>query len=99
MATNDTSGVKDATGNAIGAERLRVAEQQAILTRMPLSLRSSVFGPGGEIPRRHTCQGEDLSVPLEWDGAPAGTQSFALIVDDPDAPDPAKPRLVWTHWV
>ena len=66
---------------------------------MPLSLRSSVFEPGGEIPRRHTCQGEDLSVPLEWDGAPPGTQSFALIVDDPDAPDPAKPRVVWTHWV
>jgi Raf kinase inhibitor-like YbhB/YbcL family protein len=66
---------------------------------MTLSLRSSVFSAGGPIPRRYTCQGEDVSVPLEWDGAPAGTQSFALIVDDPDAPDPAAPRLVWTHWV
>jgi Raf kinase inhibitor-like YbhB/YbcL family protein len=66
---------------------------------MTLVLRSSVFSAGGEIPRRYTCQGEDVSVPLEWEGAPAGTKSFALIVDDPDAPDPAAPRVVWTHWV
>jgi Raf kinase inhibitor-like YbhB/YbcL family protein len=66
---------------------------------MPFSLRSSVFTAGGPIPRRYTCQGEDVSVPLEWDGAPAGTRSYALIVDDPDAPDPAAPRVVWTHWV
>jgi Raf kinase inhibitor-like YbhB/YbcL family protein len=66
---------------------------------MPLVLSSSAFAAGGEIPRRNTCQGEDLSVPLEWDDAPSGTRSFALIVDDPDAPDPAKPRVVWTHWV
>ena len=66
---------------------------------MALTLTSSVFHPGGAIPRQYTCQGEDISVPLEWDGAPAGTQSFALIVDDPDAPDPAAPRIVWTHWV
>ncbi|HEY0337147.1 MAG TPA: YbhB/YbcL family Raf kinase inhibitor-like protein [Burkholderiales bacterium] len=51
------------------------------------------------MPRRYTCQGEDVSVPLEWDGAPAGTQSYVLIVDDPDAPDPAAPRVVWTHWL
>lgn len=66
---------------------------------MALILRSSVFEPGGAIPRQYTCQGEDVSVPLEWDGAPPGTRSFALIVDDPDAPDPAAPRIVWTHWV
>ena len=63
------------------------------------SLRSRMFDHGGPIPRRHTCQGEDLSVPVEWDGAPSGTKSYALIVDDPDAPDPAAPRVVWTHWV
>jgi Raf kinase inhibitor-like YbhB/YbcL family protein len=66
---------------------------------MPLALRSSVFQPGGPIPPRYTCQGEDVSVPLEWDGAPDETRSFALIVDDPDAPDPAAPRIVWTHWM
>ena len=66
---------------------------------MPFTLRSSVFQAGGAIPRRYTCQGEDVSVPLEWDGAPDATKSFALVVDDPDAPDPAAPRVVWTHWV
>ncbi len=63
------------------------------------ALTSSAFAPGGAIPARHTCEGEDLSPPLAWSGAPAGTRSFALIVDDPDAPDPAAPRVVWVHWV
>ena len=66
---------------------------------MPFTLRSSVFQAGGAIPRRYTCQGDDVSVPLEWDGAPDRAKSFALIVDDPDAPDPAAPRIVWTHWL
>ena len=66
---------------------------------MPLALRSSAFAAGGEIPGCHTCQGEDLSVPLEWDGAPPDTQSYALIVDDPDAPDPKAPKMTYVHWV
>ena len=66
---------------------------------MPFTLRSPAFAPGGAIPTRHTCQGEDLSPPLIWEGAPGGTRSYALIVDDPDAPDPAHPRMVWVHWV
>ncbi len=66
---------------------------------MPLQLESSSFEADGAIPKRHTCDGEDLSPALAWSGAPAGTKSFALIVDDPDAPDPAAPRLVWVHWV
>src|SRR5262249_23038598 len=45
------------------------------------------------------CEGADLSPALSWSGAPSGTRSFALIVDDPDAPDPAAPKLVWVHWV
>jgi hypothetical protein len=64
-----------------------------------LTLESPAFAHHGEIPRKHTCQGEDVSVPLDWSGAPPGTKSFALIVDDPDAPDPAAPRLTWVHWV
>ena len=64
-----------------------------------LSLSSPAFEPLGGIPKRHTCDGEDLSPPLAWTGAPAGTRSFALIVDDPDAPDPAAPKRVWVHWV
>jgi len=66
---------------------------------MTLSLRSTAFPPGGEIPKEYTCDGEDVSPPLEWSGAPAGTKSFALIVDDPDAPDPAAPKMTWVHWV
>ena len=64
-----------------------------------LTLESPAFAHHGEIPRKHTCQGQDLSVPLAWSGAPPGTKSYALIIDDPDAPDPAAPRLTWVHWV
>jgi Raf kinase inhibitor-like YbhB/YbcL family protein len=66
---------------------------------MSLVLTSTAFAPGGDIPRRFTCQGEDVSPALAWRGAPEGTRSFALIVDDPDAPDPARPRMTWVHWV
>ena len=66
---------------------------------MALKLSSSAFVHSDEIPRRHTCQGEDLSVPLTWSGVPAGTKSLVLIVDDPDAPDPKAPRMTWVHWV
>lgn len=66
---------------------------------MALTLESSVFRQGGAIPRRYTCDGEDLSPPLRWTGAPDKARSFALIVDDPDAPDPAAPKRVYVHWV
>jgi Raf kinase inhibitor-like YbhB/YbcL family protein len=66
---------------------------------MTLKLTSTAFPDGGEIPRRCTCEGEDSSPDLAWDGLPDGTQSLVLIVDDPDAPDPAAPRMVWDHWV
>jgi Raf kinase inhibitor-like YbhB/YbcL family protein len=64
-----------------------------------LALTSPAFTQGGSIPSKYTCEGDDLSPPLIWTGAPAGTKSFALIVDDPDAPDPAKPQMVYVHWV
>ncbi len=66
---------------------------------MALSLSSTAFSPGGEIPRLHTCEGQDTAPPLSWTGAPPGTRSLALIVDDPDAPDPRAPQRVWVHWV
>jgi Raf kinase inhibitor-like YbhB/YbcL family protein len=66
---------------------------------MALRLTSSAFAAGGEIPARHTCDGEDVSPPLAWVDPPQGTKSFALVVDDPDAPDPKAPRTVWVHWV
>jgi Raf kinase inhibitor-like YbhB/YbcL family protein len=66
---------------------------------MTMRLTSPAFADGAEIPREHTADGRDVSPPLAWSGAPAGTRSLALIVDDPDAPDPAAPRVVWVHWV
>ncbi|MFS4460938.1 YbhB/YbcL family Raf kinase inhibitor-like protein [Bdellovibrio sp. HCB2-146] len=68
---------------------------------MPTSftLESPAFKANGEIPRQYTCEGRDVSPPLNWKGAPKGTKSFAIIVDDPDAPDPAAPKTTWVHWV
>lgn len=64
-----------------------------------LTLLSQAFADQREIPRMYTCEGRNVSPPLEWKNAPAGTKSFALIVDDPDAPDPVAPERVFTHWV
>lgn len=61
---------------------------------MALSLSSQAFRQGERIPARYTCQGEDISPPLAWSEAPAGTRTLALIMDDPDAPGG-----VFTHWV
>jgi Raf kinase inhibitor-like YbhB/YbcL family protein len=66
---------------------------------MTLVLTSSAFADGQEIPRDHTCEGGDRSPALAWRDVPAGTHSLALIVDDPDAPDPAAPRMIYVHWV
>lgn len=64
-----------------------------------MELSSSAFAQHGDIPSLYTCEGSDQSPPLAWSGLPAGTLSLALIVDDPDAPDPAAPRMTWVHWV
>lgn len=66
---------------------------------MALTLTSPGFTHGGPMPAKYTCEGADRSPPLEWTGAPVGTRCFALIVDDPDAPDPAAPKMTWVHWV
>src|SRR5450759_4762659 len=64
-----------------------------------MQITSTAFANHGSIPAKHTCEGSDVSPTLAWVGAPAGTKSFALIVDDPDAPDPAAPKMTWVHWV
>lgn len=66
---------------------------------MALELKSTAFAPGDEIPRRYTCQGKDVSPPLSWSGVPANARSLVLVVQDPDAPDPAAPKETWVHWV
>jgi Raf kinase inhibitor-like YbhB/YbcL family protein len=66
---------------------------------MKLRLTSSSFEDRGAIPARHTCDGADVSPPLAWTGLPPGTKSLALVLDDPDAPDPRAPQTTWVHWV
>jgi hypothetical protein len=61
---------------------------------MSLALKITAFANGGEIPKRHTCSGADLSPALSWNGVPPAAHSLALIVDDPDAPGGT-----WTHWL
>jgi Raf kinase inhibitor-like YbhB/YbcL family protein len=66
---------------------------------MPLSLMSPAFGDHAPIPEQYTCDGADVAPPLAWSGEPPHTASYALIVDDPDAPDPAAPKMTFVHWV
>ena len=66
---------------------------------MALTLTSPAFAPNEAIPTKHTCEGADVSPSLAWTSVPPGTKSLALIVDDPDAPDPAAPKTTWVHWV
>ncbi len=66
---------------------------------MAIALTSSAFNHNGPIPKQYTCQGKNVSPALAWSGVPKGTKSLALIVDDPDAPDPAAPKMIWVHWV
>jgi Raf kinase inhibitor-like YbhB/YbcL family protein len=66
---------------------------------MSLTLTSTAFQHDGEIPPRYTCEGDDISPALSWAEVPAGAASLALIMDDPDAPDPKAPKMTWVHWV
>jgi len=66
---------------------------------MSFKLTSTAFEDGGAMPSRFTCEGEDLSPDLSWTDLPERARSLVLIVDDPDAPDPAAPRMVWDHWL
>ncbi len=66
---------------------------------MAFKLSSPAFTNGGTIPAKYTCDGNDSSPALTWSAVPKETRSFALIVDDPDAPDPAAPKMTWVHWV
>jgi Raf kinase inhibitor-like YbhB/YbcL family protein len=66
---------------------------------MAMSLNSPAFQQNGHIPSKYTCEGEDVSPPLAWEDAPSGAKSLVLIIDDPDAPDPKAPKMVWVHWV
>lgn len=66
---------------------------------MSMTITSPSFTYDRIIPVRHTCDSMNASPHLSWTDVPAGTKSLALIVDDPDAPDPAAPKMTWVHWV
>jgi Raf kinase inhibitor-like YbhB/YbcL family protein len=63
------------------------------------TVTSPSFAHGEEIPARFTCEGQGTSPALRWSGLPSGTRTLALIVDDPDAPDPRAPQRTFVHWV
>jgi hypothetical protein len=80
---------------AAGFDRLPVrADDHEGGRTMTIEITSTAFANEGMIPRRFTCDGENISPPLSWKGMPEGTKSLALIADDPDAP-----RKTWVHWV
>jgi Raf kinase inhibitor-like YbhB/YbcL family protein len=93
-STTDSSAVPNAKALADTITSPAVRPMSALL-----NLSSSDFGANTAIPTKYTCEGANVSPPLAWSGASATAKSFALIVEDPDAPDPAKPTRVVTHWV
>lgn len=64
-----------------------------------MELKSKAFAEGAVIPQKYSCEGSNISPPLSWRDFPPETKSFALIVDDPDAPDPKEPIRTWVHWI
>jgi Raf kinase inhibitor-like YbhB/YbcL family protein len=66
---------------------------------MALVIKSPAFAPNGAMPIKYTCEDDDVSPALDWSGVPERAKSLALIVDDPDAPDPKAPKMVYVHWV
>jgi len=98
-AKSDTSSHTDTAAVVTNIGRPKVDTTAASTAPMTLNLSSSAFAANGSIPTKYTCEGAGASPPLAWSGSPSSTKSLALIVEDPDAPDPAKPTRVVSHWV
>jgi len=81
----------------VGAADL--SAQQKGNSAKDLVLTSTAFVQGGAIASKYTCEGQDISPPLAWDGVPNKARSLVLILDDPDAPDPKAPEITWVHWL
>jgi Raf kinase inhibitor-like YbhB/YbcL family protein len=80
-------------------EVLTRAQPQRTKGGTSMKLESPAFTHMGAMPAKYSCEGDDLAPALLWHGLPPGTKSLALIVDDPDAPDPKAPKMTWVHWV
>jgi Raf kinase inhibitor-like YbhB/YbcL family protein len=94
--------ITSSTSRRVGAAALSVvfvAGTSVVVAEDKMKLISSAFGENQSIPKLYTCEGNDASPPLSWSGIPLSAKSLALIVDDPDAPDPAAPKMTWVHWV
>lgn len=87
-------------GAGYGSEEgLQNAPMKRESVARPMTITSAAFSHNQALPERYTCDGDGISPPLEWSGLPEGTKAVVLIVDDPDAPDPAAPKTTWVHWV
>jgi Raf kinase inhibitor-like YbhB/YbcL family protein len=75
------------------------SETKAHKLASTLQVSSSAFSANGSIPIEHTGDGQDVAPPLAWSAAPQGTKSIAILVEDPDAPNPAAPQRTWVHWI
>jgi Raf kinase inhibitor-like YbhB/YbcL family protein len=93
LAVTITSGAASACAPA------PASSEEATPMKNEMTLESHAFAEGEAIPRKYTCEGEDVSPPLSWSNLPERTRTLALIVDDPDAPDPKAPKRTWVHWV
>jgi Raf kinase inhibitor-like YbhB/YbcL family protein len=85
--------------SACSADTTITTESLSTIPGGTMQITSSAFADNAPIPDRYTCQGDGISPPLDISGVPDGTESLVLVVDDPDAPDPAAPKVVWEHWI
>ena len=82
---------RDGAGLTVSLAAALLFLSQAWAKESSMQISSTSFGPKGAIPTKYTCEGADTSPPLAWSGVPSTAKSLVLIVDDPDAPDPAAP--------
>ncbi|HEX5338735.1 MAG TPA: YbhB/YbcL family Raf kinase inhibitor-like protein [Gallionella sp.] len=83
----------------LSGEKAGEKAREKEIPAMSMNISSPSFAHERDIPARHTCDGRNTSPSLAWNGIPAGAKSLALIADDPDAPDPAAPKMTWVHWL
>ena len=85
--------------SVLAAILITIVYKQALGEETTMKITSSAFAHNSAIPAKYTCDGRDVSPELIWSDVPANARSLVLIVDDPDAPDPAAPKMTWVHWV
>jgi Raf kinase inhibitor-like YbhB/YbcL family protein len=92
-------GAPTASATVSAAPTASAKEAKPAIPPSWMTLESPAFKANEPIPAKYTCQGANVSPALKWTQIPGGTKSLAIIVEDPDAPDPKEPKMVWGHWV